>query len=141
MRSQGLPFPFYRYIWALTIHPPSPLAVLRDGFTSAGISRRGSPARHLANPRSSCSRCGAECLSPPVSAILIKLPSLDLLTSVSLPHRRDTCCMLRVSAERDDGVSPSSQRPYYSQTTNAGELRVCAMLTENGIRRVDLARV
>src|SRR5918992_3428031 len=46
---------------------PSPLVVLRDGFMSASTSRDGLPARHLANPRSSCSRSGVERLSPPVS--------------------------------------------------------------------------
>src|SRR5215216_5189954 len=95
MRSQGLPSSLLPAHLGINYHPPSPLVALRDGFMSAGTSPRSRPARHLANPRSSCSRCGAERLSPPVSAIPIQLPSLDLLTLVSLPHIRDKCCMLR----------------------------------------------
>jgi hypothetical protein len=100
--------PFYRNISGLTMSP-LPLVVLCDGFMPAGIARRGSrPARHLADPDSSCLKCEVERLSPSVSIPIHLALSLDLLTLVSLPHKRDVCCMLRASSDRDDGSAPSS---------------------------------
>src|SRR5687767_9302534 len=76
----------------------------------ADTSRRGLPARHLANSRSSCSRREVECLSPSGSAVpSVQFLSLKLLTPVSLPQQRDTCSMLRASPERVDGEAPLSQ--------------------------------
>src|SRR5215213_3257252 len=108
MRSQGLPSSFLLAHLGINYHPPPPLVVLSDGFVSAGIpqcSRRS--ARHLANPRSSCSRREVERLPPSVSAILIQVLSLGLLMLVSLPHERDMRSMLCASADRGDGGLPS----------------------------------
>ena len=73
---KGYRLPFYRHIWALTIIPPSPLVILRDGFMPADISRCSRrSARHLVNVRSSCSRREAERLSASISAIPIHVAS------------------------------------------------------------------
>src|SRR5829696_1380233 len=74
MRSQGLPSSFLPAHLGINYSPPSPRAVLCDGFMPAAISRRSRrSARHLVNLRSSCSMCEAERSSPSVSAIPIHL--------------------------------------------------------------------
>src|SRR5215211_6200222 len=98
MRSQGLPPSFLPAHLGINYHPP--LVVLRDGFMSAGTSRRGRPARHLANPCSSCSKREVERLSPLVSTPLNPGPFTRITedseyTAQRLPHKGDTCCMLR----------------------------------------------
>src|SRR5215204_1307660 len=138
MRSQGLPSSFLPAHLGINYHPPSPSRFfLCDGFMSAGISRCGRPARHPANSRSSYWRCEVERLSPPVPAILIQLPSLDLLTSVSLPHRHDTCCMLR--GERRVLTRPSSHRsdkkfsePGPDSRTGGGPTFLCSGFEASG---------
>jgi hypothetical protein len=108
---RGYHLPFYRHIWALTIHPP-PLAVLCDGLMSADISRRSRrSAGHLVNPRSSCSRCEIERLSSSVS-VPLRLKPFTRFTEKS-EFTVQTCYlwmvwMLRTSVERIDGVLPSS---------------------------------
>src|SRR5215207_4380037 len=77
---------------------------------SAGTSRRGRPARHFVDPRSSCSRCEAERLSPSVSAIPIYLGPFTRFTEDSeftpqTCYVSQTCYvrmvwMLRASTER-----------------------------------------
>src|SRR5215212_1400194 len=101
MRSQGLPSSFLPAHLGINYDLPLPLVVLRDGFIPAGTSQR-SPrrsrrsarhcsARHFVDPHSSCSRCEVERLSPSVSISIHLALSLDLLRTVSLPHKRVTC--------------------------------------------------
>src|SRR5215218_5908059 len=105
MRSQGLPSSFLLAHLGINYHP---LVVLSDGFVSAGIPQCSCrSARHLANPRSSCSKREVERLPPSVSVILIQVLSLGLLMLVSLPHERDMRSMLCASADRVDGGLPS----------------------------------
>src|SRR5215210_2562629 len=140
MRSQGLPSSFLPAHLGINYDPPSPRH-------SAGWLDAHGRLTEYPPPRSATYECTLLLLEGVRQSVYLPwsllspsicLLSLDLLTSVSLPHKRAMCSMLRVSAERDDGVSPSSHRPYCYQNTNTGELRFRALLSEVGVDRLEL---
>src|SRR5215211_7046708 len=112
MRSQGLPSSFLPAHLGINYHPPPPRCPVRGLHVRAHLTRSRRSARRLVDPRFPCSKCEVELsyrprsLPYPSSYVL----SLNLLTSVSLPHERDMCSMLLASTERADGALPSSSR-------------------------------